>query len=252
MHFFCSSYLQRKEPFIRVIRPEEIWLYKYPSTKSYYPTYLLWTTIICVPGLVLTIDYMLRRNKKDLYEAILCLTLIYSLNGPIISYIKVLVGRPRPDFIDRCIPNDIKNNQINCTGDKSMEMEGRKSFPSGHASFAFCSMMFLSLYLAGKLQVFVQKKKVESWKFVICVLPLLLAATIAISRTCDYHHHWQGKIYCFIHKYRAYNICFLDVTVGGLLGCILAYFCYYLYFPSLTSNYSYLSNAAAQSAGIEN
>lgn len=186
------SYLQNLDPFIRVIRPEELWLYKYPISKSYVPTTLLWSIVILVPGLVLLIEYLFKKNKQEIFEAVLCLSLIYGINGCLTSYLKVIVGRPRPDFFERCLPDGIKNGHLNCTGDKVLVMDGRKSFPSGHSSFSFCSMMFLSLYLAGKLQFFNQNGKGESWKFIVCLLPLVLAATIAISRTCDYHHHWQG------------------------------------------------------------
>ena len=57
---------------------------------------------------------------------------------------------------------------------------------------AFASLGFTALYLAGKLQCFNAKGR-ESWRLVVAFLPLLLATAIAVSRTADYHHHWQGE-----------------------------------------------------------
>lgn len=185
-------------------------MYKYPLTDNYVSTQLLWFITLFIPGLVLTIDYIIKRNQREMLEAILCATLIYTLNGFLTSFIKIIVGRPRPDFYERCVPDTSKaGNLIHCTGPIKLVMEGRKSFPSGHSSFSFCSMMFLTLYLAGKLQVFNQNAKVESWKFIICMLPLILATTVAISRTCDYHHHWQGIISSISHIIINYHLLFL-------------------------------------------
>lgn len=74
-------------------------------------------------------------------------------------------------------------------------MDGRKSFPSGHSSFAFCCMVFIILYLNRKIKPFVHSKAVETVRLCVLCLPLIGAATIAISRTCDYHHHYEGNFY---------------------------------------------------------
>ena len=73
---------------------------------------------------------------------------------------------------------------------------------------AFTSLGFVSLYMAGKLGVFNSKGSGRSLRLMAFLLPLLAALTISLSRTCDYHHHWQ------------------DVLCGSLLGLGITYMCY--------------------------
>lgn len=91
--------------------------------------------------------------------------------------------------------------------------DGFKSFPSGHSSFSFGGLGYLSLYLAGKLHLFDERGHI--YKSIVVLAPLILAALIAISRVDNYRHHWQ------------------DVTVGAIIGTIFAVFAYRQYYPSL-------------------
>jgi diacylglycerol diphosphate phosphatase / phosphatidate phosphatase len=91
--------------------------------------------------------------------------------------------------------------------------DGWRSFPSGHSSFAFSGLGYLSLFLAGQLHVF--RPRTDLARVLLAFAPLLGAALIAISRCEDYRH----DVY--------------DVTCGSLLGFLIARFSYRRYYPQL-------------------
>jgi len=72
----------------------------------------------------------------------------------------LLLRRFRPDFVYRCWPdgqvpeNAFSQAELNCTGLPDVITEGRKSFPSGHSSFAFATWGFVFLYVSGKIGSF--------------------------------------------------------------------------------------------------
>ncbi|XP_053671277.1 phospholipid phosphatase 5 [Anopheles nili] len=206
--------LEFKEPFVRKIQPEELWLYRNPRTDSYVPLTILWPIVLGIPGLVFTLQYLRTRDRQELRCAVLAFTLGLGLNGVVTNTIKIAVGRPRPDFFWRCFPDGAINDDLRCTQTEArVLMDGRKSFPSGHSSFAFVGLGFLTWYLIGKLQLMNERGRGRSVRLIAAALPLFAATMIAISRTCDYHHHWQ------------------DVTVGSLIGSLLSYLCYRQYYP---------------------
>ncbi|XP_008414293.1 phosphatidic acid phosphatase type 2D [Poecilia reticulata] len=116
---------------------------------------------------------------------------------------KLSVGRLRPNFLSVC---NITYESINCTrgsyvnqvkcnprNDK-LVVEARKSFFSGHASFAMYTMLYLAFYLQARL----------SWRGARLLRPLvqfllvMLAIYTGLSRISDYRHHPTDVLTGFI------------------------------------------------------
>lgn len=213
-------------PIITRIGPYERIIFKgdpslmYPlSTGDIVPA--AWLPIVCyvVPMIILASVMALGGfQRKRLLVAFLGLSLAVALTTMTTIVTKNMVGRPRPDFYDRCKP-DLSREELFCTGDSRIIREGRKSFPSGHSSTSFAGLGFAGFFLFGQLHVFDGRGR--TWSLVVSLAPFLGALMVAVSRVMDYKHHWQ------------------DVLVGGLLGTFFAYLCYRLYFPPLQDELCY-------------
>ncbi|XP_061761175.1 phosphatidic acid phosphatase type 2D isoform X2 [Nerophis ophidion] len=107
---------------------------------------------------------------------------------------KLSVGRLRPNFLSVC---NITYASLGCTPgsyvsqvtcrqpSQKMVEEARKSFFSGHASFAMYTMLYLAFYLQARL----------SWRGARLLRPLvqfilvMIAIYTGLSRISDYRHH---------------------------------------------------------------
>ncbi|KAL8847986.1 MAG: hypothetical protein Q9221_006948 [Calogaya cf. arnoldii] len=160
-----------------------------------------------------------RYNKAHVTALGLLISLI--LTSFITDVVKNAVGRPRPDLLARCKPakgtpaHQLVTIDVCTEKDHHILHDGWRSFPSGHSSFAFSGLGFLSLFLAGQLHVF--RPRTDLFRVLFALVPLIGAALIAISRCEDYRH----DVY--------------DVTVGSILGILIANFSYSRYYPSLKS-----------------
>ncbi|RLN28571.1 lipid phosphate phosphatase 2 [Panicum miliaceum] len=211
------------EPFHRFVGEDMMADLRYPLKSNTVPVWAVPIYAVIGPIIIVVGIYMKRRNVYDIHHAILGKFflqwgLLFSvlITGVLTDAIKDGVGRPRPNFFWRCFPDGVPkyNNittQVICHGDPAVIKEGHKSFPSGHSSWSFAGLGFLSWYLTGKIKAFDRRGHVA--KLCIVLLPLLLATMVAISRVDDYWHHWQ------------------DVFAGGILGLVVASFCYLQFFP---------------------
>lgn len=127
---------------------------------------------------------------------------------------KYTIGRLRPHFMAVCQPqfNDGSTcsdsfNQHRyvenyfCLGtDFTVQdvRQGRLSFPSGHSSLAFYSMVYVSLYLQKRLTW----KRSSLTRHFIQFSLIMIAWFTALSRVMDNWHHWS------------------DVLAGSLIGII--------------------------------
>ncbi|KAJ8718089.1 hypothetical protein PYW07_006019 [Mythimna separata] len=125
---------------------------------------------------------------------------------------KNVIGRPRPHFFDVCVPSVdctssewqnryIESSEYTCTGseiDKFGDM--RKSFLSGHSAWSAYTMIYLALYLEGRMTWSGTRTLRHVFQFGV----VMLSWFCALSRITDFKHHWS------------------DVLAGYSLGAVFA------------------------------
>lgn len=152
------------------------------------------------------------------YVLILGLLLSVFSASIITDILKNAFGRHRPDFLARCVPKPdtpkgvlVFAKDVCTTDDRALLLDGFRTTPSGHSSISFAGLLFLSLWLAGQFTV--TRPYSGAWRWAIVAAPTLGALLIALSRTEDYRHH------------------FVDITVGLILGIVVAVWLYLRLFP---------------------
>ncbi|XP_023937781.2 phospholipid phosphatase 5 isoform X2 [Bicyclus anynana] len=212
--------MESMSPFIRVILPAELENdCKYPRHESHVPGSTLWAIVLAVPCVLTLIAWAICNDCNDALEFLLAWSLSLGITGVLTDAVKLIVGRPRPDYFYRCFPDGLATADLSCTGDPADVLEGRKSFPSGHSSISFSSLGMAAAWSCGRLGTLARRRG-SGARVLATLAPLLAAAAVALSRTADYHHHWQ------------------DVLVGSILGLSVSLFCYRQYYNPLTSDLS--------------
>lgn len=173
------------------------------------------------------------------------------------QFTKNMTGRFRPCFYDMCNWNYdvVWDGVTNLCQSAAGEKEGRKSFPSGHASFAFATMLVLTvdclcaiarssslcinrLFLLWQLQLYllgrsslncanrsetIMRGGRKTLKLFLCFIPTFLASWVAVTRSIDNWHHYA------------------DILAGSIIGAVSACISY---------SYNYASIFHSQHAGV--
>ncbi|RHZ27798.1 hypothetical protein DYB31_010053 [Aphanomyces astaci] len=146
---------------------------------------------------------------------------------------KVTAGRFRPSFYDMCDwdTSILWDGVANLCRNPKGEAEGRKSFPSGHASGAFSTLFLVTLYLLGRSKLLAgsalatQRGFLASVNFFLALVPTVVAMWISITRSQDNWHHYSDILVYLLGCYVSLT-CVTRCQAGsviGILASILAY-----------------------------
>lgn len=232
-------------PFHRLFSLSDLHIHYPHAIVERVPVSYLFVYALGIPLLCLAIwSSLFRPAVHKIHVTYLGLLISVFLTVFLTDFIKNGVGRPRPDLLDRCKPKagtekvDLVDWHVCTQTDSHVLHDGFRSFPSGHSSFSFAGLGFLSLYvflsppalliarLYEQLLTDLQHSFFASQthtlhphaslpSLLLTIAPLLGALTIAISRCEDYRHDvW-------------------DVTAGSILGLVVAWLTYRRYYPNL-------------------
>jgi membrane-associated phospholipid phosphatase len=222
-----AAYLEFQPPFERHLVPETLPRVSYPHRgEQTFPTWTLPFLGVIIPVSVILAASLVQtdsvaRSRAETKRSIVGLLLAVTLGFAVTNALKNSVGAFRPDFRARCWPNGAKTAweapgipKCAPNHDARLVSEGRKSFPSGHASMAFSGLSFASAAAAERLAAFGggaesaakrNRHRAPAWRLVAAAAPVALAVAVAVSRVTDYMHHVE------------------DVVGGGCIGLAAAW-----------------------------
>ncbi|XP_011163709.1 phospholipid phosphatase 1 isoform X2 [Solenopsis invicta] len=128
----------------------------------------------------------------------------------VIEIMKLLIGEPRPHFLDTCKPREAANctdeyfSFYTCTNTEFSTWfinDSSKSFPSGHSALSVYTSIFLVWYLQNRLP----NRTLFLKPWLQCLMGMW-AVTCSLTRVGDNRHHWW------------------DVLVGDVLGLLFSLF----------------------------
>jgi len=212
----------------------------------------------------------LRTQKfKSLNASLLGLGVSLATSTVILTGVKNLTGKPRPNFLSICDP-DLKNIEkyavggfgvelsrlwvmvhveVCRQGDKSVLRDGFRSFPSGFATIAFAGLWYLSLFLCYRFGVVIPRNSTHTPNFDPDELnePLLSNASDNGSHPATEVHEEPAAfpvcklllpyiplglaIFIAGTRYFDFRNHGFDVLAGAAIGSITAYVGFKIYHP---------------------
>ncbi|XP_035435831.1 putative phosphatidate phosphatase [Spodoptera frugiperda] len=149
---------------------------------------------------------------RGFYSTLVCFAIGTCFVEIAVNISKNVIGRPRPHFFDICQPSIncsslewqdryIQSSDYTCTGPQTDKYEDmRKSFLSGHSAWAAYTMVYLAMYLEGRMTWQGTRTLRHALQFGV----VMLSWFTALSRVTDFKHHWS------------------DVLAGYSLGVVFA------------------------------
>lgn len=125
-----------------------------PSANGILIAFLVWSIIFAgvIPlGIILAWSALSRPGVQQTQATVLGFLVSLVLGTFLTDIIKNVVGRPRPDLLARCKPargtaDNVLLTWTVCTEpNQALLFEGWRSFPSGHSSFSFSGLGYLTL-----------------------------------------------------------------------------------------------------------
>lgn len=147
-----------------------------------------------------------RKTFHDIHNAIFGTVESIAIMSCVMMFFKLFAGRDRP-------------NHYSLIDSGAKVSESRESFPSGHSSFAFTGLTFLTLWLMGRFRVLSGPRPGAGRLVAVfaCLVPAFCAGFIAITRTRDNWHN------------------FSDIVCGSVIGIFCSVITYFTLYQSLLS-----------------
>lgn len=217
------------EPFEREFMLSDVRLQHHYTEVQQVSNTMLFVYSCVIPFVIIAICGVSLNRRLRVYKtfvALLGLILSVITTAVLTDALKNYIGRHRPDFIARCQPLEdaptdvyVLAKDVCTTTDMDRLHDGFRTTPSGHSLISFAGLHYLTLWLMG--QFIVGDPLVGSWRVILCFVPTLGAALIALTRTQDYRHH------------------FVDIFIGSLIGIFLSWWNYFRLYPWYSSPKSY-------------